>query len=133
MAKISQAVPLARLLAILEAQVSQADAAFQIGQQMGWNEMIEGRPIMEGYDRLLNLGLTDIRLDLNLVAIPPGALFRFWLWLRSLGKRAPMIPEPHYRLAYLGEDRISMNAVFHISRNRDGVWTSRVEPAGTDG
>ena len=111
--------PIADIVASLGQEVAEADAALQIGQQRGWNELAGGRPLLAGYDRLANLGVAEVRVTLALVAVRPG-------WLRRLAGAGPEI---RYRPARAGE-AASLELCAVIRRDGRGRWATEVsEPA----
>ena len=112
--------PLHDIVTSLSEQVLQADAALQIGQQRGWNELVEGRLLLAGYDRLTNLGLEEVRVTLSLVAVRAGWFRR--QWDRARGREATPVL---YRLALAGENAsMAVNAV--IRREAQGKLVSQI-------
>lgn len=104
----------------IAADVADADAKFQLAQVSGWNRMLPGAALLEGYDRLSNLGVSEVRVTLGLAASGAGWLCRTWRRLR--GQPAP---EPLYRPALDG-DTVSMTITATVSRDPQGRWLTVV-------
>ena len=96
--------------------VADADAAFQLEQQRGWNAMLAGTALLEGYDRLANLGVSEVCVTLDLAAAGPG----FWrgIW-RFVTFRPPAAPT--LRVAVDG-DKVAMRVSATVSRDAQGRW-----------
>lgn len=116
------AQPLADILAALVEQVAQTDAAFQVGQRLGWNRLGADHPLLEGYDRLANLALTELQITIGLVQEGRCWLRRLWHWLC---RRAP---EPRYRLQTEHDACASFRISVRIARNTSGRWQLSQEP-----
>jgi hypothetical protein len=111
--------PLQDIVASLGQQVAEADAAMQIEQQRAWNQLVDGRALLAGYDRLANLGVEEVRVTLGLVAVRPG-------WFRRLfGARRDDV---RYRPARAAE-KATLDLVALIRRDAQGRWetTSSVD------
>jgi hypothetical protein len=114
--------PVFDALAWIGNEVADADAAFQIAQQRGWNA-ITGHPLVEGYDRLANLGVAEVRVTVRLVAIPPAWYRRFINRVRGLED------EVRYRLHVPGDGPPSITFRATVARNEKGAWSSKLESA----
>jgi hypothetical protein len=103
--------------------VADADAAFQLDQQRGWNAMLQGTPLLEGYDRLGNLGFSEVRVTVDLAAAGPG----FWrsAWRRITFRRPAA---PSLRVAVGGEP-VAMRVTAVVSRDAQGRWKTALSSA----
>jgi hypothetical protein len=111
--------PISAVLAAVQTEVAQADAAFQIAQQRDWNNLVAGRSLLEGYDRLANLGLAEVRVTLALKSVRPGWITR--RWHRMTGKT----DEPSYRLA-VGDETPTLQLTAVVRRTADGRFETTV-------
>jgi hypothetical protein len=111
--------PISAVLAAVETEVVQADAAFQIAQQRDWNRMIAGRSLLQGYDRLANLGLEEVRVTLALKSVRRNWFIR--LWHHLTGKTDP----PQYRLAR-GRETPTLRVTAIVRRNDQGLFETTV-------
>jgi hypothetical protein len=103
--------------------VADADAAFQIDQQRAWNAMLPGAALLEGYDRLASLGLSEVRMTLDLAAATPGFWRRVW---RTVTFRPPA--PPSLRVAVEGE-KVAMRVTATVSRDPQGRWKPTIDSA----
>jgi hypothetical protein len=110
--------PLRESLAILQQEVADADAAFQIAQQARWNALLATRPLLAGADRLANLGLARVEVKLALVPLRLSWLRRLYAWLFTrAGAPASQIS---YRFARPDEAATALKLTVVIQRGRPG-------------
>jgi hypothetical protein len=125
-ASFSSARPLRQILDLLKQEVADADAGFQIAQQGRWNALLRDRPLLAGYDRQANLGLTRVEIQLSLSVVRPGVF-------RRLGRRlaAPFSagagavqPDITYRLSAPDDDAAAMRVSLVVERSGATTWTA---------
>ncbi len=107
--------PVQTVLSWLAQQIADADAAFQISQQRDWNAMA-AHPILEGHDRLVNLGLKELAVSVALAVIKPPWYRRLWNWMRQRTE------EPRYRLQAVGDGKPALSFRAVIARDEQGRW-----------
>jgi hypothetical protein len=78
--------------------------------------MLAGASLLEGYDRAVNLGVSEVRVTLDLAAAGPGFWLRIW---RRVTFRGPAAPK--FRIAVSG-DRVAMRVSATVSRDAQGRW-----------
>jgi len=108
------------LLQSLPEHVATADATFQLRQQLAWNALAASQPLLEGYDRLANLGLESVELTLALIAVQPS-----W-WRRVLGAIFPrLLPaSERFRLVHADDERATLRFTLRIRRDASGRFTA---------
>lgn len=129
---------LPHLLESALADVISADANFQLTQTMAWRDFgnslaeftqlpAEERPeLAAGFGRLENLGMTEVRLSLQLEVNQPGWLRRQIWRVRKWLKRPTPPPGHRYRLAPPGRgSSVRLDVV--VSRDSQGRYTARHE------
>lgn len=113
------------LLTAIEAEVVEADARFQLLQANAWSAAGRGRPLLEGYDRLANLGLVQLSVTMALVTVRVPWWRRLCHWLFRLA------PEPGFRLATDPNEPSALRVTVTFARDEQGRW--RRTPSHTDG
>ncbi len=129
---------LPHLLESAQADVISADANFQLTQTQAWRDFgnslaeftqlpaEEWSELAAGFGRLENLGMTEVRLSLQLEVDQPGwfrrQVWRIGKWL----KRSTPPPGERYRLARPGcGSALRLEVV--VSRDGQGRYTARHE------
>jgi hypothetical protein len=112
--------PVFAVLGWLSQEIADADAAFQITQQRDWNR-IAGRPLVEGFDRLANLGVTEVRVTVRLTAIRPPWYRRLWNRLWRLQD------ELAYRFHVKGDGSPALVFRATVARDTAGRWTAALD------
>jgi len=123
----------ADLVRALAGEVAEADATFQLRQRLAWRDATGGASaVLEGLDRLGNLGLQEVRFSLQLEPAPRPWYVRLWDFLA----RRPVTRRDTFRFARPGGRNAGAPA-FQISvtvgRSSGGAWDSTIEglPPGT--
>ena len=128
-----EALTFEELSRTLMAAVIQADAAMQVAQDMAWKEASGGVVIVEGMDRLENLGLAEVRFTM---ALEPAQAFlpaRLWAALAEplgrgwFGRVKQSLKEGRgrYRLVSGGDGAKAVLLVITVGREEDGRWHVR--------
>jgi hypothetical protein len=117
--------PVLALTTALQAAVADADAAFQIRQQVLWSRVALGTPLLEGFDRLANLGLVEVRVTMALVAVRP----RWWRRLWNRLSRAPDQIDYRLRTDADAVTPAAMELSVVICRDAGGRWTASPSPS----
>jgi len=112
------------LLMAIEAEVLAADARFQLQQANAWCTVQHGRPLLEGYDRLANLGLVQLTMSMALVAVRGRWWQRLYHWFIGLE------PEPRFRLATEQNEPSALRITVAYARDAQGRWARLPANAG---
>ena len=115
---------LPELLTAIEAEVLAADTRFQLLQANAWSTAQHGRPLLEGYDRLTNLGLFQLTMSLALVAVRGRWWQRLYHWFTGSE------PEPRFRLATEKNESSALRITVAYARDAQGRWARRPATAG---
>jgi hypothetical protein len=116
----SSPLTVSAFLAAVEAEVIEADARFQVLQASAWHDASRDRPLLAGYDRLTNLGLTQLTVSVALEPVRVGLLRRFFNWL--LGTT----PEARFRLWSGDDTKAPLRLAVAFGRDEQGRWKGRV-------
>jgi hypothetical protein len=129
------------LLSSVLADVTSADANFQLTQTKAWQDFtysisdfssrtdVSASELAAGFGRLENLGIQNMSFSLPLILYQPSMLKRFWwLIMRTLGKElAPS--EAKYKIARKQAQRALIQVQINAVRQRNGKWEVSSEDA----
>jgi len=113
-------MPFEECLQLFLEHVVHADAWAQIRQRLAWSDLSPREPLLEGVDRLENLGLVEVQLGFSLEPAGSGWAARLSRWVRSLFGAVETVGT--FRLVAPGSQRAHLDVSVKIGRQRDGTW-----------
>ncbi len=119
-------MPFGELLELFTEHVTHADASMQLRQRLAWNRLVAGHPLLEGIDRLENLGVTEVQIGMCLEPTGIGWLARVWRHVRML---FGAVDVPKFRLVAPRKRRTQVSVTIRVTRQRDGSWGASAEPS----
>ena len=117
-------------------EVIEADALMQVRQRVAWREALKTAVVLEGTDRLLNLGLTEARFSFRLDPVGTSWAARAWKVLTEpFGKgwfaRVAWLWSTHprrFRLASPRAEAGGLHVTLTMGRSADGHWQVHRQP-----
>lgn len=111
-------------------EVIEADALMQVRQRAAWREALGGSEMLEGLDRLENLGLAQVRFAFRLEPVDVSWSARVWAVLTEplgpgffarVARRLARSPR-HFRLASSSSSAGGLDVSLTVAREEDGLW-----------
>jgi hypothetical protein len=132
---------LQELVSSVLADVTSADANFQLTQTEAWQDFshsigdfssrtdVSASELAAGLGRLENLGIQNMSFSLPLILYQPGMIKRlWWLLIRAFGKElAPS--EAKYKIARKQGQSALIQVQINVVRQRNGQWEVSSEGA----
>ncbi len=105
------------------AEIIKADAEMQINQRLGWQELNQDFPTIEGFDRLENLGVKEVTLTFWMKPTKFGFFSRLWILLKHLFGRSPKVTFGMVRPLIDADKKKCIEVKVVVSRDKNDRFT----------